>query len=206
MKYVVYNLRNTITDKLYIGRAEDSEIRLMQHEVQLNTGKHYNKALQADWNRYGADAFEFSIEKTCAESDYAYYELEQIMFEHDLWRGPDNIYNVVTAKDMIVYRLASWAKKQGYQFRIDYKTEKCKDKQPLNWNIAIVNQQKKSAWVTLSSAQYPLDEKKMNIRKTFMDTSSNYMMVSFSYAPQDTQRINQIVEEMTAQITAHMEG
>jgi len=57
----IYQIKNLINGKVYIGQAKQLATRAMQHERSLNSQKHDNKHLQAAWNFYGSDAFEFTV-------------------------------------------------------------------------------------------------------------------------------------------------
>src|SRR5208337_3053745 len=49
------------TNRSYIGSAKVLNTRRKTHMLMLFENRHYNKALQADWNLYGAKQFEFRI-------------------------------------------------------------------------------------------------------------------------------------------------
>ncbi len=59
----IYAIVNTVTGRRYIGKAggEGFRQRWTDHRRRLATSAHYNKALQEDWNRYGAKSFRFDI-------------------------------------------------------------------------------------------------------------------------------------------------
>lgn len=57
----IYTFENTVTGWFYVGQAKCFIQRHKNHMHELKHGKHYNKALQADWNRYGAAAFALDI-------------------------------------------------------------------------------------------------------------------------------------------------
>lgn len=58
----IYRITNIITGKSYIGQTSmNFGDRRDSHFSSLNTGKHYNKEMQDDWNVYGAENFEFAI-------------------------------------------------------------------------------------------------------------------------------------------------
>jgi len=46
---------------VYIGSTQKYEQRWQQHICNLSSNTHCNDNLQADWNKYGKDNFEFSI-------------------------------------------------------------------------------------------------------------------------------------------------
>jgi len=62
----IYCIRNLITGDFYIGSASRSiKDRWGQHRSSLNTGKHRNCRLQADWKFYGSVSFQFSVLEEC---------------------------------------------------------------------------------------------------------------------------------------------
>tara|TARA_R110002074_G_scaffold114062_1_gene243931 strand:- start:45 stop:551 length:507 start_codon:yes stop_codon:yes gene_type:complete len=61
----VYQIVNSVNNKIYIGQTMRGELRWKEHLQNLrngNTGK-WNPNLQADFNKLGEDAFEWSIIK-----------------------------------------------------------------------------------------------------------------------------------------------
>ena len=56
----VYEIRNKVNGKVYIGQSTRYLIRANEHRHQLRRGSHDNVLLQFDYNRYGEDAFEYS--------------------------------------------------------------------------------------------------------------------------------------------------
>ena len=81
MIFNYYHIVNVINKKEYIGITEKTiEYRFKQHKNLLKKNEHPNYKLQYDWNKYGEQAFEFSLlefkEFEDIESGYAYeYEL-----------------------------------------------------------------------------------------------------------------------------------
>lgn len=66
----VYCLRNKVNNKRYIGSAAISfSVREKRHIRALEKGTHGNKHLQAAWNKYGRDNFEFLIIERCLPSE-----------------------------------------------------------------------------------------------------------------------------------------
>lgn len=65
----IYAIHNKMTDKYYIGQAGDIEYRWMQHKSRLKCQNHENKHLQASYNLYGADSFEYFIIEECDKND-----------------------------------------------------------------------------------------------------------------------------------------
>lgn len=61
MNIGIYQIKNLINNKIYIGSSVKIKSRWSQHIHYLNKNIHDNKHLQHAWNKYGADAFEFTI-------------------------------------------------------------------------------------------------------------------------------------------------
>ena len=65
----IYQIRNTINDKKYIGSTNDWDRRRDQHLQALRRNKHQNPKLQAAWNKYSEDVFAFELVETVPEND-----------------------------------------------------------------------------------------------------------------------------------------
>lgn len=57
----VYGIENRLNGKRYIGSATDKVKRWHRHRKMLRTNTHPAKHLQAAWNKYGKEAFDFRI-------------------------------------------------------------------------------------------------------------------------------------------------
>lgn len=57
----VYQIVNKKNNKIYVGSSLNLPGKLNSNRFQLDLQCHYNKALQEDWNRYGADSFIFEV-------------------------------------------------------------------------------------------------------------------------------------------------
>ncbi len=60
----VYQIKNSITGKIFINGSMNLPASFNSSRFQLNFKSHRNNALQADWNKYGPDAFTFDILET----------------------------------------------------------------------------------------------------------------------------------------------
>lgn len=61
----IYSIANKINGKRYIGQSNDIEYRWKNHVIDLNNNKHHSQHLQCSWNKYGQDAFDFSVLEEC---------------------------------------------------------------------------------------------------------------------------------------------
>ena len=57
----VFMVKNTANGKVLLGSSLNLDGPLNSHKFMLSIGSHRNKALQQDWNEYGADKFVFEI-------------------------------------------------------------------------------------------------------------------------------------------------
>lgn len=62
----VYQIKNKISGRYYIGSAKDFVKRFMAHLNELVCNTHCNKKLQNDWNKHGYENYEFSVLETCS--------------------------------------------------------------------------------------------------------------------------------------------
>lgn len=65
----VYQIRNLVNGKVYVGSAAKSlSKRMLSHRYYLRKGMHPNKHLQASWKKYGESVFEFEVIERCHPS------------------------------------------------------------------------------------------------------------------------------------------
>jgi len=62
MSFSIYMIRNTISDKVYVGETTmPFEDRIASHKRMLAIGRHAAQSLQSDWNTLGEKTFEFTL-------------------------------------------------------------------------------------------------------------------------------------------------
>jgi len=74
MNSAIYEIRNNINNKFYIGSAVDFSKRRATHVCTLRKGTHKNKYLQAAWNKYGEVAFTIKPLIYCDKENLILYE------------------------------------------------------------------------------------------------------------------------------------
>lgn len=57
----IYQIKNLINGKIYVGSAADFYERWHSHQHYLNINNHHNQHLQRAWNKYGKQYFIFEI-------------------------------------------------------------------------------------------------------------------------------------------------
>lgn len=178
----VYKISCLANGKYYIGRAECFSTRFEQHIYKLNKGTHENKALQADFKKYGSDQFDFSI---IQETDK--YKAEELIHIGEAWEFGEQIYNVVTQKTLMTYYLIKWCRSNGYKFIIDYSTDKCvSDKgKPLVFSMIVKNKDTgKIAFISFDSAEYkanPSNMRSKEIKSQFIKQHKDFNQVIYDY-------------------------
>lgn len=70
----IYQILNKTNGKLYIGSAVDIGKRIGSHKACLRRNKHANKYLQASYNKYQEDNFDFNLIVECSKENLAFYE------------------------------------------------------------------------------------------------------------------------------------
>lgn len=87
----IYIIRNTITNKVYIGSSLDPKARIKEHFNSLSKNLHHSKYLQNSYNKHGKEVFEFgTIEYVSNKNDLLSKEQFWIDFYNSYKRG----YNV----------------------------------------------------------------------------------------------------------------
>ena len=75
MKYsCIYQIRNIIDNKLYIGSATNFSKRKAVHLYQLRRNKHHNIYLQRVYNKHGESNLEFNVLLWCDKENLLIYE------------------------------------------------------------------------------------------------------------------------------------
>ena len=86
----IYQILNTVNGKVYIGSAKNIKNRWDRHTSSLKRNGRDNTHLQNAYNKYGEDAFEFSIIEY-VEDENDLLAREQFYIDSYDW---DNLYNI----------------------------------------------------------------------------------------------------------------
>lgn len=115
----IYQIKNIVNGHLYIGKSEDIDRRWKEHTRQLNQSKHHNAKLQSDWDKFGAENFEFKVLKECSKEELGFEELENIWAYDYIF----NLYNPLSYKDKVIFTLANWLKSIGAGTKVDQRVK-----------------------------------------------------------------------------------
>lgn len=82
----VFQVKNTINDKVLLGSSLNLEGVLNGHQFMLTIGSHRNKALQHDWNEFGPDKFIFEILEVVRVRDEPNFKLsDELTLLEQIW-------------------------------------------------------------------------------------------------------------------------
>lgn len=57
----VFQIRNTITNKIFVGSSTDLDATWNRYKFELNMGSHPNQKLQQDWSDLGEANFSYEV-------------------------------------------------------------------------------------------------------------------------------------------------
>lgn len=84
----IYKITNIFNGRFYIGSSKDVESRWLRHNFDLHNGKHHCIELQSDFNKYGPQAFEYTLLEYCNQE--LLHCRERVYFDNS---DPDMMYN-----------------------------------------------------------------------------------------------------------------
>ena len=85
----IYQIRNKINGKRYIGQSVDLDKREQGHFNMLKSGTHRNSHLQNSYNKHGKEAFEFKVILYAEPNKLTRYE-QELVDKHK----PEELYNI----------------------------------------------------------------------------------------------------------------
>jgi group I intron endonuclease len=95
----VYRWLNTINGKSYVGSSRNLQKRKSEHLRFLHSHRHHSIKLQRAWDKYGSNAFEFQILKSCLKENLL--EHEQVTI--NALDAVSNGYNVALTAESPMY-------------------------------------------------------------------------------------------------------
>ncbi len=79
IKIGVYQIRNLVNNKVYVGSSINLKERWRRHKKDLRKEKHHSIILQRAWNKYGEKSFVFEVLKECEEQNLRDFETELLI-------------------------------------------------------------------------------------------------------------------------------
>ncbi|EJQ48276.1 GIY-YIG nuclease [Bacillus wiedmannii] len=87
----IYLIINKENRKFYIGSSNNFKVRFKTHRNQLNANRHHSKHLQAAWNLYGENKFEFKGIIELPDDKNILHKIEQSLLSQ--YYGKQYCYN-----------------------------------------------------------------------------------------------------------------
>lgn len=82
----VFQIRNLVNDKVFVGSTLNLPGIINRHKFELQMGGHKNHALQTEWKEFGADKFAFEIlDELTPVSDPQHDYREDLAFLEEMW-------------------------------------------------------------------------------------------------------------------------
>jgi hypothetical protein len=82
----IFQVKNTVNGKVLLGSSKNLHGPLNKHRFILSIGRHWNKALQNDWDRLGPDAFVFEVLEIVKQKDDPAFNLEdELSLLEQIW-------------------------------------------------------------------------------------------------------------------------
>lgn len=91
----IYKITNRVNGRFYIGRALNIEARWEAHRSKLRTGKHLNRLMQEDCNKYGLPSFVFEVLESLGDRKQIIKREHEIISRY-FDRG-DKCYNLIVS-------------------------------------------------------------------------------------------------------------
>lgn len=89
----IYQIRNLVNGKVYIGSAVNLKKRIYRHQYELKKNKHTNDYLQKAWDKYGEENFSFEVIEIIDAKD-SLIEREQLWLDKFESYKRKNGYNI----------------------------------------------------------------------------------------------------------------
>lgn len=82
----IFQIKNTISGKVLLGSSLNLDGALNRHRFMLSIGGHPNKALQQDWDQFGADAFVCEVLELAKVTEDPHFNLsDELTLLEQIW-------------------------------------------------------------------------------------------------------------------------
>ena len=99
----IYEIRNIINNKKYVGSAASIKSRWEKHRRTLRNNDHANPHLQNAWNKYGEFSFTYSILEVCPKNiliEREQYYIDLLCPEYNIRKVASSNYGLKRTKEM----------------------------------------------------------------------------------------------------------
>ena len=97
----VYQIVNNQNGRIYVGETTRGDLRWKEHLTNLRGNRHENKLIQEDFNKFGEEAFEWSIIKELPKNKQVLL-CEEIRTISSFLKEGKNLYNLALTIDQLI--------------------------------------------------------------------------------------------------------
>lgn len=121
MNYI-YEIRNLVTDKRYIGRTKEPQKRKYRHFNDLKNGKHHCLYLQRSYDKHGCENFKFTIIeevknfKEACEREEFYLKSNEELYNTSVLSSGGDLISYHPNRANIIKKIAEASKKTWESF------------------------------------------------------------------------------------------
>jgi group I intron endonuclease len=115
--YSIYSVKNTVTNKVYIGITIDFGERMADTFTKLKHKHHTNWEIQADYNKYGKDSFECGVLEETDDKHFAKVRMMYYIYTMGEMYNIRQHTNMVAGKYMVMLR--KLAVENGFEHRLE---------------------------------------------------------------------------------------
>lgn len=167
----IYQIKNKINNKSYIGSSSRLKFRWSRHLTDLKCNIHHSLALQRACNKYGIDSFEFIVLEYCKDDELLQkeqYYLDVLKPEYNICKIAGNCAGVKHSTETIEKRRTTlinlWEKKELKTIHSKYGRNKKKEYSKINRqqkeqrNLQIIEDLKSGIRQDIIAEKYNLSE------------------------------------------------
>jgi len=121
MKSGIYQIKNIINNKIYIGSSVDIKRRWSEHRSDLKKMKHHSIHLQRAWHHYGEDVFIFTILEDVEEPDLLIEREQHYLDLYKPYKREIGYNSCPNARNCLGFKHSDESKKKMSKSRIGFK-------------------------------------------------------------------------------------
>lgn len=119
MRNVIYIIKSTIDDRLYVGSSINFNLRVNQHKHHLRKGTHHSKKLQNFVNKYGIDSIYFEVIHQCEKKEHLIHIEQKYIDElkpfFNINKVADSRLGMKHTEESKIHMVSQRKKKSGYK-------------------------------------------------------------------------------------------
>lgn len=111
MNVGIYGIKNTVTQKWYVGSSKNIPSRWRTHQTRLRNKCHHSKKLQASWNKHGQECWQWvileSLQDSVTPEDLVAHENKWILALNSFTNGYNMTHTATAFSDALKHKLSA---------------------------------------------------------------------------------------------------